>query len=249
MREIKTYDDAAYFVLICWWLVELPKRLNWGYTGMCEPILMDFFLWGALFRCGGGDPLINVALSAERSSNLNVETEPRVWRGPTHECLNADWSLLMNVETEPGMWRGAHSWMSKCRKVTTLECWNWARDVEGAHSWMPKCRKVTALECWISAWDVKGAERLFTLEYWNWTKVLSSFTLPDIWTKAVFTLDVYVCVCVNVTVKFNIMSMENVKNGFRPILCVCVCVTIDTMLNLMVTLTETQTQTSSVNTA
>ena len=45
--------------------------------------------------------------------------------------------------------------------------------------------------------------------------------------KVVFTLDV----CVNVTVKFNIVSMENVKNGFRPILCVCVCVSIDAMLN------------------
>ena len=45
--------------------------------------------------------------------------------------------------------------------------------------------------------------------------------------------------------------MENVKNGFRPILCICVCITIDTMLNLMVTLTQMQmqTQTSSVNTA
>ena len=112
---------------------------------------------------------------------------------PTHECLNAEWSLLMNVETEPGMWRGAHSWMSKCRKVTTLECWNWVRDVEGAHSWMSKCRKVTALECWNWAWDVKGAERLFTLEYWNWTKVLSSLTLPDIWTNSWSQYEVTFC--------------------------------------------------------
>ena len=64
-----------------------------------------------------------------------------------------------------------------------------------------------------------------------------------------FTLDVCICVNVTVTVKFNIVSMENIKNGFRPILCVSVCVSIDAMLNLMATLTQTQTQTSSVNTA
>ena len=46
-----------------------------------------------------------------------------------------------------------------------------------------------------------------------------------------FTLDVCVYICVNVTVKFNIVSMENVKNGFRPVLCICVCVSIDAMLN------------------
>ena len=38
-----------------------------------------------------------------------------------------------------------------------------------------------------------------------------------------FTLDVCICVFINVTVKR--------KDGFRPILCVCVCVSIDTMLN------------------
>ena len=67
--------------------------------------------------------------------------------------------------------------------------------------------------------------------------------------NAMFTLDVCVYVCLNVTVKFNIVSMENAQNGFRPILCVCVCVSIDAMVNLMVTLTQTQTQTSSVNIA
>ena len=35
-----------------WWLVELPKWLNWGYIWMCEPILIDFL---APFMCGGGD--------------------------------------------------------------------------------------------------------------------------------------------------------------------------------------------------
>ena len=38
-----------------------------------------------------------------------------------------------------------------------------------------------------------------------------------------FTLDVCVCVFVNVIVKR--------KDGFRPILCICVYVSIDTMLN------------------
>ena len=46
----------------------------------------------------------------------------------------------------------------KYRKVTTLECWNWAQDVEGSPLFECfKCSKVTALECW------------------NWTKV---FSLP-----------------------------------------------------------------------
>ena len=62
--------------------------------------------------------------------------------------------------------------------------------------------------------------------------------------KALFTRSV--CVCVN---NFNIVPMENVGNGFKPILCMCVCVTINTMLKLMQTLTLTQTQTLSVNKA
>ena len=33
------------------------------------------------------------------------------------------------------------------------------------------------------------------------------------------------------TFAFASTSMQNVKNGFRPILCVCVCVSIDAMLN------------------
>ena len=55
------------------------------------------------------------------------------------------------------------------------------------------------------------------------------------WGKPVFTLDVCVCLCINVTIKFHIVSMGNIKNGFRPSLCVCVCVSIDAMLNFVVT--------------
>ena len=40
---------------------------------------------------------------------------------------------------------------------------------------------------------------------------------------------------------FNIVPMENVGNGFRPILCVCICITIDSIQNLTPTLTHTQT--------
>ena len=49
---------------------------------------------------------------------------------------------------------------------------------------------------------------------------------PLNWLKcnAVFTLDICVYVCLNVTVKH--------KDGFRPILCIFVCVSIDTMLNV-----------------
>ena len=62
--------------------------------------------------------------------------------------------------------------------------------------------------------------------------------------KAVFTLDV--CVCVNVTVKFNIVSMETQTEIHRMGLNPFLMFSIDTMLNLTVTLM--QTQTSSVNT-
>ena len=43
-----------------------------GYAGMCEPILMDSF-WHFLVW----------------------------WRGPTHKCLSAERSSHLNVETEP----------------------------------------------------------------------------------------------------------------------------------------------------
>ena len=59
--------------------------------------------------------------------------------------------------------------------------------------------------------------------------------------KAVFTLDV----CVNVTVKFNIVSMETQTQTHRMGLNPFLTFSIDTMLNLTVTLT----QTPSVNTA
>ena len=47
--------------------------------------------------------------------------------------------------------------------------------------------------------------------------------------KDLFTLVVSVCVCVWVNVQHCVNV--NVKNGFRPILCVCVCASIDAMLN------------------
>ena len=61
--------------------------------------------------------------------------------------------------------------------------------------------------------------------------------------KAVFTLDV----CVNITVKFNIVSMETQTQMHSMDLNPFLTFSIDKMLNLTVTLT--QTQTSSVNTA
>ena len=49
-------------------------------------------------------------LSTERSPLLNVETEPRMWKGAhSLNVLSAVRSLLLNVETEPRMWKGAHS--------------------------------------------------------------------------------------------------------------------------------------------
>ena len=57
--------------------------------------------------------------------------------------------------------------------------------------------------------------------------------------KAVFTLGV----CVNITVKFNIVSMETQKQTHRMGLNPFLTFSIDTMLNLTVT------QTSIVNTA
>ena len=59
--------------------------------------------------------------------------------------------------------------------------------------------------------------------------------------KAVFTLDV--CVCVNVTVKFNIVSMETQTQTHRMGLNPFLTFSIDTMLNSPVTLTQIQTQT------
>ena len=60
-----------------------------------------------------------------------------------------------------------------------------------------------------------------------------------------FILDV--CVCVTVTVKFNIASMETQTQMHRMGLNPFLTFSIDTMLNLTVTLT--QMQTSSGNTA
>ena len=64
-----------------------------------------------------------------------------------------------------------------------------------------------------------------------------------------FTLDVCVCICVNSTVKFNIVSMETQIQTHRMGLNPFCAFSIDAMLNLTVTLMQTQTHTSSVNIA
>ena len=95
------------------------------------------------------------------------------------------------------------------------------------------CAYREELECWV-----------LTLPY------LSSAPLYALMrgvANAVFTLDV--CVCVNVTLMFNIVSMETQTQTHRMGLNPLLTFSIDTVFNLTVTLTKTQAQTSSVNTA
>ena len=82
------------------------------------------------------------------------------WRVFTHKCSSAERSSHLNVETEPRIkWYDVvegtqvirHNGF-KCKKVITLECWNWTKDKVVWWKWPMhkcfKCKKVIMPECW-----------------------------------------------------------------------------------------------------